>query len=151
MDKQVAYSYQADVSISKFPDDKPIIVFDGHCVLCSGFARFVLRNDASARFRLLPAQTPLGMSIYKHYGLDPLNYQTNILLDKGYAYFKSDGSLRMFKLLGFPWNVATCLRLIPSSLRDRAYRLVARNRFKWFGRQDVCFLSEPSHRDRFLG
>jgi predicted DCC family thiol-disulfide oxidoreductase YuxK len=151
MNKKDAYSYRTDVSVSKFPDDKPIIIFDGHCVLCSGFARFVLRYDTSAQFRLLPAQTALGMSIYKHYGLDPLNYQTNILLDRGHAFFKSDGSLRMFQKLGFPWNIVVLLRVIPSVLRDRAYSIVARNRFRWFGRQDVCFLSEPSHKDRFLG
>jgi predicted DCC family thiol-disulfide oxidoreductase YuxK len=145
------FSYRSDKSIPIFPDDKPIIVFDGHCVLCSGFARFVLRYDRLKTFRLLPAQSPLGTAVYKHYGLDPVDYQTNILLEAGQAYFKSEGSIRMFAHLGFPWNAALVLRIVPTSFRDRLYSVVARNRFRWFGRQEICFLSEPGHQDRFLG
>jgi predicted DCC family thiol-disulfide oxidoreductase YuxK len=151
MNPAMLYSYRSDAAVPPFPDDKPIIVFDGHCVLCSGFARFVLRFDRSKSFRLLPAQSPLGTTVYKHYGLDPIDYQTNILIENGRAYFKSDGSIRMFTRLGFPWNIALLLRLIPTRLRDRLYSIVARNRFRWFGRQEVCFLSDANHRDRFLG
>ncbi len=133
-----------------FPDDKPIIIFDGHCALCSSFARFILRNDKHATFRLLPAQTPLGTALYSHYGLDPVDYKTNILLQNGEAYFKSDGSIRMFQILGLPWSLVTVFRVLPTSFRDFAYSIIARNRLKWFGRREVCFLSEPAHADRFL-
>jgi predicted DCC family thiol-disulfide oxidoreductase YuxK len=145
-----AFSYKSDPSIKPFSDDKPIIIFDGHCALCSGFARFVLRADKQGNIRLLPAQTPLGSALYKHYGLDPVNYQTNVLIENGVAYFKSDGSIRMFQALGFPWNLSVVARVIPTFLRDKAYSLIARNRLNWFGRQEVCFLSTPAHKDRFL-
>jgi predicted DCC family thiol-disulfide oxidoreductase YuxK len=79
------YSYRRDGAVPAFPDDRPIIVFDGFCALCSGWARFVLRHDRRALFRLLPAQSALGHALYVHYGLDPVDYETNILLAHGVA------------------------------------------------------------------
>jgi predicted DCC family thiol-disulfide oxidoreductase YuxK len=100
------YSYKSDPAVPAFPDDRPIIIFDGHCVLCSRFARFVLRHDRRGVFRLTAAQTPLGQSLFRHIGLDPVNFETNVLLEDGQAYFKSDGTIRMFVHLGFPWSIA---------------------------------------------
>ena len=79
------YSYRDDPAVPSFPDDKPIIVFDGYCALCSGWAAFVLRHDPDSRFRLLSAQSPLGHALYVHYGLDPEDYETNILIANGHA------------------------------------------------------------------
>lgn len=144
------FSYRQDARVPGFPDDRPVIVFDGHCVLCSRFARFVMRHDKAARYRLLPAQTPLGDAIYRHYGLDPADYQTNILIENGRAFFRSEGSIRMFEGLGWPWRLAAMFRVLPPPLRDALYALVARNRLRWFGRQEVCYLAEPGMKDRFL-
>ena len=145
-----AFSYRSDPSVPAFRDDKPIIIFDGHCVLCSWWAQFVIRHDAPGRYRLLPAQTPLGHALYVHYGLDPLDYETNILIEDGIAYFKMEGSLRMFKGLGTPWSAVTVLRVLPRGLRDRLYETLARNRFRMFGRRDECLMPSPEHEDRFV-
>jgi len=145
-----AYSYRSDPAVPGFPDDRPIIVFDGNCVLCSRFAQFVLRHDRHRRFRLLPAQTPLGTAIYRHYGLDPVNYETNILLENGRVWFKSEGTIRMFAHLGLPWSLLRAGRMLPLPLRDRLYNVMARNRLKWFGTRETCMLSTPDHADRFL-
>jgi predicted DCC family thiol-disulfide oxidoreductase YuxK len=145
------FSYREDPAVPGFPDDHPIIIFDGHCVLCSGFAGFVLRHDKRATFRLMAGQSPLGQAIYRHLGLDPTNFETNILLYQGRAWYKSQGSLKIFQLLGFPWSASVMLKAIPAPLLDRLYNLVARNRLKWFGRRDQCFLADPTQRDRFLG
>jgi predicted DCC family thiol-disulfide oxidoreductase YuxK len=144
------YGYRDDPAVPGFPDDRPIIVFDGHCVLCSGFARFVLKHDKRGVFRLAPGQSPLGQALYRYLGLDPITFETNILLYQGRAWFKSNGSLQMFRLLGFPWSTAILLRAVPLRLLDHLYDIVARNRMKWFGRRDQCFLVDPAHRDRFL-
>jgi predicted DCC family thiol-disulfide oxidoreductase YuxK len=144
------YSYRSDPDVPAFPDDRPIILFDGHCALCSGWARFVLKHDRRGRFRLLPAQTPLGRALYRHYGLDPEDYETNILIKDGRGWFKSEGSIRMAEGLGAPWSWFGVLRVLPLPWRDRLYELVARNRLKWFGRREVCYLGEPSRADRFL-
>ena len=146
-----AYSYRADAAVPPFPDDKPIIIFDGKCVLCSRWARFVMRHDGDKRFRLLAAQTPLGTALYDHYGLDPVDYETNVLLEGGGAFLKSEGTIRMFERLGFPWSAMKVLRVVPRALRDRLYNVVARNRLNWFGSRETCFVPEPSDADRFLG
>jgi predicted DCC family thiol-disulfide oxidoreductase YuxK len=145
-----SYSYRLDPAVPTFPDNRPIIIFDGKCVFCSGFAQFVLRHDTSGRFRLLAAQTPLGIALYAHYGLDPYNYETNILLQNGQASFKSEASIRMFEILGFPWLVAGVARIFPRRIRDALYDIIARNRLRWFGIREVCFLSDASQSDRFL-
>ncbi len=146
-----AFSYREDRSVPLFPDDRPIIIFDGHCVLCSGFARFILRRDRRAIFRLMAAQTPLGQALYRHLSLDPDNLETNVLLEEGHAWFKSEGTIRMFVHLGFPWFLLRVLRLVPRPLLDRLYDLIARNRLKWFGSQSVCFRADPARHERFLG
>ena len=148
--RQRAYSYRQDPSVPAFPDDRPIIIFDGHCVLCSRFARFVLRHDRHAVFRLMAAQTPVGQAIYGHLHLDPVQFETNVLLENGQAWFKSAGTIRMFEHLGFPWSLCSVLRVVPRSLLDRLYELIARNRLRWFGSQSLCFLADPVHRDRFI-
>ena len=144
------YDYRGDSSIPAFPDDRPIIVFDGHCALCSGWVSFVLRHDRAAAFRLLPAQTALGAALYRHYRLDPKDYETNILIADGDAFFKSESAIRMLERLGTPWSAARVLRLLPVLLRDRLYDIVARNRLRWFGRREACLISAPRYEDRFL-
>jgi predicted DCC family thiol-disulfide oxidoreductase YuxK len=144
------YSSRQDAAVPRFPDDRPIIIFDGHCALCSGWARFVLRHDRAGLYRLLPAQTPLGRALYVHYGLDPEEYETNILLADGGAWFRSEGSIRMAEGLGWPWSLARVLRILPLRLRDRLYQSVARNRLRLFGRRSACYLGERGLEDRFL-
>ena len=77
------YTYRSDPQVPSFPDDRPIFIFDGHCTLCSRWVELVLRYDRAGRYRLLSAQSALGRALYVHYGLDPENYETNILLIDG--------------------------------------------------------------------
>lgn len=146
-----AHSHRSDPAVPSFPDDRPIVIFDGNCVLCSSFAQFILRVDRRRRFRLLAAQTPLGAALYAHYGLFDDDYRTNILLEDGRIWLKSDGSIRIFVGLGFPWSMAALAKILPRSLRDYFYDVVARNRLRWFGRRETCFLPDPQDADRFLG
>lgn len=145
-----AYSYRSDPAVPQFPDERPIIVFDGYCALCSGWANFVLRHDRLGKFRLLPAQSPLGRAIYVHYGLHPDDYETNILIENGQAWFKSEGSIRMGEGLGAPWSWAVALRVMPLAWRDRLYQSIARNRLRIFGKRSTCYLPDPRLRNRFL-
>jgi predicted DCC family thiol-disulfide oxidoreductase YuxK len=145
------FSFRNDPAVPAFPDDRPIIIFDGKCVLCSGFAQFILRTDRHRRFRLLAAQTPLGIALFRHYGLDPVNYTTSILLADGRAWFKSTAALRIFQLLGLPWALLSVAWLLPRVLRDAVYDFVARNRLRWFGVRETCYLPDPAQADRFLG
>lgn len=147
---QAAYSYREDPMVPRFADDQPLIVFDGHCVLCSGWANFVLRHDRRRVYRLLAAQTPLGQALYAHYGLGGDDYQSNLLIASGQVFIKSEGSMRMAEGLGWPWRAAAVFRLLPLRWRDALYDVVARNRIRWFGRREVCYLPDPKDADRFV-
>src|ERR1700759_2182021 len=144
------YSYRRDPAVPQFTDDRPIIIFDGYCALCSGWAQFVLRHDTHGTYRLLAAQSPLGHALYVHYGLDPQDYETNILVADGVAWFKSEGSIRMAEGLGRPWSLAAAFRILPGSVRDRLYEFIARNRLRFFGKRETCYVPERRYEDRFL-
>lgn len=144
-----AYSYRTDPNIPAFDDSAPIIVFDGHCALCSGWVDFVMARDGG-RFRFLPAQSLLGEALYAHYGFKSGDYETNILIKDGQARVRSDGTLAMFGGLGWPWRAVGVFRLLPRPVRDWGYALIARNRLRWFGRRDTCRLPTPDERSRFL-
>ena len=147
---QAPYSYRSDASVPRFADDKPLIVFDGHCVLCSGWANFVIKHDRRRVYRLLAAQTPVGQALYTHYGLGGDDYQSNLLIQSGQVFIKSEGSIRMAEGLGWPWRIAAALRVLPLAWRDWLYDGVARNRLRWFGRQDQCYLPAAEDADRFV-
>ena len=147
---QGTFSYWQDPAVPNFPDDHPIILFDGHCVLCSGWANFVLRHDHGGKYRLLAAQSTLGRALYIHFGLDPDEYQTNILLADGIPWLKSEGSIRMAEGLGFPWSLVAVFRVLPLPVRDWLYGLLARHRFRLFGRRETCYAPTGAFRDRFL-
>jgi predicted DCC family thiol-disulfide oxidoreductase YuxK len=144
------YSYRNDPRVPSFPDDRPIFIFDAHCVLCSRWVEWVLRHDRAGRYRLLSAQSALGYALYVHFGLDPEDYETNILLIDGVALMKAEGSIRLAMGLGFPWSLAGILRILPRRLADALYAWVARNRFRMFGRRETCYLPRNDDRERFI-
>ncbi|MGR8922879.1 thiol-disulfide oxidoreductase DCC family protein [Rhizobium leguminosarum] len=146
---RAAYSYRSDADVPDFADDQPLIVFDGECVFCSGWVKFVLKHDKQQRYRFLAAQTPLGAALYRHYGLDARDYETNILIEEGRGLFKSDGTIRMVAGLGFPYSLVKIFRLLPRRVADALYEFIARNRLKIAGRQS-CMVPTPEQRRRFV-
>ncbi|HEV7308367.1 thiol-disulfide oxidoreductase DCC family protein [Ensifer sp.] len=145
-----AYSYRHDATVPGFPDDKPIVVFDGECIFCSGWVRFLLGHDRQGQYRYLTAQSTLGRALYRHYGLDAESFESNILIEDGVARFKSDGSIRTLARLGLPWSLVSICRVLPSPLRDRIYDLVAKNRYRIAGRRQTCMVPTPEERGRFI-
>jgi len=145
------YSWRADPAVPQFPDDKALIVFDGVCVLCSGFARFVLKRDRQFAFRLATAQSPLGQALYRHYGLDGQEFETNLVLAGGRATAKLDTVALAGERLGGRWRALSLLRLLPRALADWLYDRVAANRYALFGRTERCMIPPPEWRDRFIG
>ncbi len=136
------------------PLDKPIIVFDGVCVLCTANARFILKHDREGRFRLAAMQGDVGAAIMRHAGLDPHDPISFILLeaerDGGRVRLNSDAVLQIWSKLGWPWRAGAILRIVPRFLRDLVYKLVARNRYRWFGRREECFVPDPAQASRIL-
>jgi predicted DCC family thiol-disulfide oxidoreductase YuxK len=146
-----AYSYRTDPAVPPFPDDKALVVFDGVCVLCSAFARFILKRDRAFAFRLATAQSPLGQALYRHYGLDAETFDSNLVLADGRAHAKLDTVAAVGMRLAGPWRLLAVSSLLPRALGDWLYDRVARNRYRLFGRTDSCMMPPPQWRDRFLG
>jgi predicted DCC family thiol-disulfide oxidoreductase YuxK len=144
------YSYRADATVPQFPDDKPLVVFDGNCVLCSRGAQSLLKRDRRAVFRMTVAQSDLGQALYRHYGLNSVAFDTYLLIDSGLPYFKSDATARIVRRLPFPYSIAGLLRWVPRSARDGVYDFIARRRIRWFGAQASCFVPSADERERFL-
>ena len=129
---------------------RPIVVFDALCPLCSANARFILRHDRRARFRLASMQSAAGAALYRRFGLDPANPETLILVEGDRLRRDSDAVLAICSGLGWPWKLAGLARLVPPFLRDPVYRWVARHRYRLFGKRETCWLPDPSLRDRLL-
>ena len=128
--------------------DRPLFVFDGHCVLCSGGASFVMRHDPDARIQFASAQSELGQRLYAACGMSIDD--SYLLIDREGWHTKSDGYLQVAEPLGGWWRLARALRLIPRALRDWAYDQVALNRYRWFGRTNYCALLTPEQRNRLV-
>lgn len=118
-----------------------VILFDGVCVLCSRWYRFVTARDPNRRFRFVAVQSAEGRTLAEKFGIDPDNPETFILVADGRAYVRSDAVLRILAELP-RWRWTIVLRAIPEALRDALYNVIARNRYRWFGRLDVCVLPE---------
>jgi predicted DCC family thiol-disulfide oxidoreductase YuxK len=129
---------------------RPIIVFDAVCVLCSANARFVLRHDKRGHFLLAAMQGEVGSDLFRRHGIDPADPETLILVDGVRLLRDSDAVLAIYAALGWPWRAAAVLRLVPRSLRDPLYRWVARNRYRWFGKRETCWVPSAEQRGRVL-
>lgn len=128
----------------------PIIVFDAMCVLCSANAQFVLRHDRTGRFRLASMQNETGARLYRRCGIDPADPDSLIIVDGEKVLRDSDAVLAIYAALGWPWKALALLRLVPRMLRDPAYRWLARNRYRFFGKRETCWLPTPEQADRIL-
>ena len=125
------------------------IVFDGTCVVCNGWVDFLLRHDRRQRYRFAAMQGRHGRALLAQHGLDPDDPSSFLLLDEAGAHRDTDAIVRVLAGLGGPWRLAFVVRVAPASWRDAAYRVLARNRYRWFG-QRACRLPEPHEAARFL-
>lgn len=128
----------------------PLILFDGVCVMCSGFVAFVIKRDLRARFRFVAAQTPLGQSLLSRLGLSTTDFESSILIEDGRAWFKSGAFFAILRHLPRPWPWLTVLRLLPLALTDRVYNLIADDRYRLFGKRETCLVPTPDIRRRFV-
>lgn len=132
--------------------DAPLIVFDGVCIFCSGFVRWVIRWDREKKFRFATAQSPLGEALYHAHGLRTDFYETNLTLVEGVAYLRMDSLIAVLDTIGGGWRVLSlALKLMPRPLRDWFYGLVAKNRYRLFGRTESCLIPTGELRDRIIG
>lgn len=127
-----------------------LIVFDGECVLCSGFFRFMLRRDHEARFQYALAQSDLGTRLYEALNLPTGDFETNLVIVDGRIHQKLDAFAHAMRAIGWPWRLLSGLRFLPAALKDPAYSAIARNRYSLFGRYQTCMIPDGELRARFV-
>jgi len=127
------YIYRQDPAVPAVRDDRPLVLFDGDCALCSGSARKILKHDRAGSIRLAPTQSPLGRALLVHYGVDPDDPYTMLLIQDGVARQRSDGVLGIAALLPSPYRLAVLARVVPRGVRDRLYDFIARRRRRFPG------------------
>lgn len=127
-----------------------VVLFDGVCNLCAGVVRFVARRDPHARFRFASLQSDAARALLARAGAPSPLPDSIVLLEDGRVFVESEAALRIARGLRFPWPLLASLLALPRFVRDPAYRVVARRRYRWFGRKDSCMVPTPELRARFL-
>jgi predicted DCC family thiol-disulfide oxidoreductase YuxK len=128
----------------------PIVLFDGECNLCNATVQFIIRHDRKGVFRFASLQGAYGSSLLASLGMPNITPDTFLLQADGRVYLQSEGALRTLRRLGLPWSLSYVFILLPAGLRDAVYAFVARNRYRWFGKRETCYLPTPELRARFL-
>lgn len=141
---------KAPASITTAISGQNIIVFDGVCVLCNAWVKFTLRFDKQEKFHFVIAQSDLGEEIYRSLDLKSDDYDSFIVVIEGEIHTKLDGVFALFTTLGFPWKILSLGRILPLPLKNLLYDLVAKNRYRLFGKRDTCMIPTPKIRARFL-
>lgn len=131
-------------------DPDGLMVFDGLCNFCSAQVRFILRIDPAGAIRFTAIQSPYGRHLADRFGIDPDDPLTFLFFDRGHPLRASDAVIAMLGRLSRPWRWLRVLRIVPRPLRDAAYRLFARNRYRLLGRRDSCMIPPPHIRARFI-
>lgn len=127
-----------------------VVLFDGTCRLCNGWANFIIRHDSTHRFKLAPVQSHEGQELLKWAGLPTHEYNTIVVIEDDRFYVRSDAMFTILARLPAPWHWLCAARIVPLFLRDWMYDKIALNRFKLFGRYDTCRMPQPDHPGRFL-
>jgi len=128
----------------------PIFLFDGVCNFCNDGVNFLIRHDREGKFRFASLQSDAGKALLAKHGLQDLPLSTSVLIDGDKIFMNSDGVLETARRLGGVYALAAGLLFVPKPLRDWAYRLFARNRYKLFGKRELCMVPTPDVRQRFL-
>jgi len=128
----------------------PVILFDGICNLCSGAVQFIIKHDPKKHFRFASLQSKFGEEVMKHFGLPVNQFNSFILLENGKIYTRSTAALKVAKKLKGAWSLAYGFVIIPYFIRDAVYNLIARNRYKWFGKKEECWIPTSELKSLFL-
>ena len=127
----------------------PILLFDGVCNLCNSSVQFIIERDTEGIFKFAALQSELGQELLKKFGQDTTDFDTIVLVENDEFYTKSDAALRVAKSLkGIQW--LWVFRFVPRFIRDGVYSLISKNRYRWFGKEESCWLPTPDLKTRFL-
>ncbi len=135
----------------ELPKHKKIILFDGVCNLCNSSINYIIDHDKKDVFRFVALQSDLGKKIQTHLGISPVNLDSIILYIPSKAYYvKSTAALKIAQNFKGAWKFSCIFYLIPTFIRDYIYNFIAKNRYKWYGKQDNCRVPTVELQEKFL-
>ena len=129
---------------------RPVVLFDGVCNLCSSVVKFIIKHDKENLFVFASLQSAFGQDILNRFQLAPTTFNSFILFEDNKIYTKSTGALRVARLLTGWWSLLYYLIIIPRLIRDAVYNYVATNRYKWFGKKEECWIPTPELSKKFI-
>jgi len=130
--------------------EHPVILFDGVCNLCNAAVQFVIARDPEHHFRFASLQSNYGQTIAEKAGLSATDLSSFILYQNGLVYTRSTGALKVTKGLSGGWPLLYGFMIVPKFVRDAVYDLIARNRYRWFGKQETCWIPTQALKSLFL-
>lgn len=129
---------------------QPILLFDGVCNFCEASVNFVIRHDKKGVIRFASLQSKEGLMLAQDFRIDTSQLNSMVFIEKGRPYFRSTAALRVCRYFSGGWRFASLLLIVPVFIRDTVYRLIARNRYRWFGKKESCMIPTPEIRSRFI-
>ncbi len=130
--------------------ENPVVLFDGECNLCDGTVQFIIRNDRKERFRFAALQSKAGQRLAPDDTDAEGELKSIVLVEKGRLYRESTAALRIARGMDGLWPLLYAFIIIPPFIRNAIYKFIAQNRYKWFGKKDVCLIPTGNLRARFL-
>ena len=129
---------------------KPVVLFDGVCNYCNSMINFIIRQDNRKTYLFATLQSAFGQKTLRQWNLPADSFESFLVLDKGRLYSKSTAALRLYNQLPWYWKWTQLFWIFPKFIRDAVYGIIARNRYKWFGKKDECMVPSPELKERFL-
>lgn len=130
-------------------DDFAILLFDGVCNLCNSSVNFIMKFDRKKKFRFGSFQLEAGKNLCTIHQI-PENTDSVILIWKNSVYTESDAFIEVCRLLPYPFRMGVAIKILPASLRNRIYRFIAKNRFRWFGKRQSCRVATQAEKKYFI-
>lgn len=128
----------------------PIVLVDGVCHFCQGLTKWIIKRDPEGKYHFASLQSDVAKELLAKGNLSTDSMDTFVLIENGKYYTRSTAALRLAKGLKFPYPLLYVFIIIPKFIRNAAYNWVARNRYRWFGKDEACMLPTPEIKDRFL-
>lgn len=132
------------------PRENNVVLFDGVCNLCSGAVQFIIRRDKRGIFKFASLQSSFGQRHLDQFKIDKSLLHSIILVRDNQFFERSDAAFEIAKQLKGIWPVLYVFKVLPRFLRDAVYNFVARNRYRFFGKKEACWIPTPELKERFL-
>ena len=129
---------------------QPLILFDGYCNLCSSSVQFIINRDKKKQYFFASLQSEIGAKILEHFKINSTNLESVILLKRNRVFIESNAALQIAKTLSGLWPIMYIFIIIPSFFRNLVYQFVSKNRYRWFGKKESCWMPNKEILSRFL-